>query len=295
VREPFAPQLWSGVRHVPNTLGAVVPAGGSAADLECVRAIEQAILDEGPESVAMVIAEPVQNARGALVPPEGYWSELRRICDRYGVLLCADEVITSFGRVGHWFASARFGAEPDMITFAKGVTSAYLPLGGVVTRPSVVETIYDSTLGSFVHGATFGAHPVVTAVAVANIEAMRSEHVLDNVLAKQDGLGRRLREVAAGRRVVKEVRGTGFLHYLELMADSAAGRDLSADEHAELQGGVLAAFLREAALAVRPDGRGGTLIPVAPPLICDDATLDELASRLDHVLSRTESWLDGRK
>ena len=127
LRDPFLPMLAGPVSHVPNTLGCQLESGQAAAELPCVTAIEEAILAEGPETVAMVMAEPVQNGRGALVPPEGYWRELRRICDAHGVLLCADEVINSFGRLGHWFGSERFGAEPDMITFAKGVTSAYVP------------------------------------------------------------------------------------------------------------------------------------------------------------------------
>ena len=148
LRQPFLPMLWDGVRHVTNTLNATTREQGVGR----AQAIEEAILEEGPETVSMVIAEPVQNGRGALVPPEGYWQELRRICDQYGVLLCADEVICGYGRLGAWFGSELFDVVPDLLTFAKGVTSAYVPLGGVIIRPKVIEEIAASPLGSFVHG-----------------------------------------------------------------------------------------------------------------------------------------------
>ena len=187
-RDPFLPNLWDGVRHVPNTRQCTSPAGTPADELSCVRAIEETILAEGPETVAMVIAEPIQNGGGALVPSDGYWQELRRICDRHGVLLVADEVICSFGRFGHWFASERMGVVPDMITFAKGVTSAYQPLGGVAIRGQLVQAVHDSPMGSYVHGSTFGGHPVATAVAVANMTAMRDEGVMEHVLVNEAGM-----------------------------------------------------------------------------------------------------------
>ncbi len=290
-REPFAPLLWDGVRHVRNTLGDAVPEGGTAADLASVRAVEDAIVAEGPETVAMVIAEPVQNGRGALVPPEGYWQELRRVCDRHGVLLCADEVICSFGRLGHWTGSERFGVVPDLITFAKGVTSAYQPLGGVMARRPVIDTIWDSPVGAFVHGSTFGGHPVATAVAVANMRAFRDEHVFENVLTHQETIGAGLAALADQHQCVKEVRGTGYLHAVELMADRGQQRELTADQAKALQGGVLAGFVREAQLLIRPDDRGATMLVISPPLVADAAVIADLLARLDQILDRTDRWL----
>jgi adenosylmethionine-8-amino-7-oxononanoate aminotransferase len=279
VKEPYAPMLGDFVVRAPNTMD------GTVADIEAL------ILETGPENVSMVIAEPVQNGRGALVPPDGYWQELRRICDRYGVLLCADEVINAFGRLGHWFASDRFGVVPDLITFAKGVTSAYVPLGGVVARGHVMDTIAASPSRTFIHGATFGSHPVATAVAVANVEAMRDEQVLENVLAREDSLRARLQAAAEAHRCVREVRGTGFFYALELHDD---GRELTDEQHAALRGGLLATWIREARLLIRPDDRGATMLVVAPPLICDDEALDALAAGVDQVLSRTDAWLRPR-
>ena len=290
-RDPFLPMLWDGVSHVPNTYGEEIPDGGTAADLACVRAIEAKILEEGPETVAMVIAEPVQNGRGAVVPPQGYWQELRKICDKYGVLLCADEVITAFGRLGHWTGSDRFGVVPDMITFAKGVTSAYQPLGGVIVRQPVIDTIWDSPMASFVHGSTYGGHPVATAVAVANMRALKDEQVLENVLANEGRLRSGLAELSTSRNCVKEVRGTGYFYAVELMADHARGLDLSDDQTIALQGGVLAGLTHDAKVLIRPDNRGATMLMIAPPLVADIRILDDLLSRVDQVLDMTDKWL----
>ena len=282
LRAPFLPMLWDGVRNVPNTLH-----GG----LERVRAIEETILEEGPDTISMVIAEPVQNGRGALVPPDGYWPELRRICDKYGVLLCADEVINGFGRLGAWFGSEVFGVVPDLLTFAKGVTSAYAPLGGVIATNKVVDEIAASPLASFVHGSTFGGHPVATAVAVANLMAMREERVVENVVAHRDHLANRIRELHDTYDVVKEVRGMGYFYAIELMASRSAGRELSAEQSAGLLGGELTRFIREAALHIRADDRGATMLAIAPPLICGTEELDDLVTRVAQVIEKAAAWL----
>ena len=292
LRDPFGPMLPDCVHHVDNTLGCTREPGVAARELRCVAAVEEAILQEGPETVAMVIAEPVQNGRGALVPPEGYWQELRRICDQHGVLLCADEVINSFGRLGHWFGSERFGAEPDMITFAKGVTSAYQPLGGMVVRGTLVDRVWDSPVAMFVHGSTFGAHPVATAVAVANMAAMRDEDVFGNVLRNEAHLAEGLKDLMASHACVKDARGTGYFHYVELMRDRAGGVDLTEAEFAELlAGGVIDRLVREARVLVRPDSRGAAMLAIAPPLVADTAVIDDLLRRVDQVLDRVSGWL----
>ncbi|NIR36797.1 MAG: aminotransferase class III-fold pyridoxal phosphate-dependent enzyme [Actinobacteria bacterium] len=288
-RQPFLPMMWDGVRHVRNTLGDTAEA------LDSAKAVEEAILAEGPETVSAVFAEPVQNGRGALVPPPGYWQELRRICDTHGVLLVADEVINSFGRLGHFFGSIRYDVVPDIITFAKGVTSAYQPLGGIVVRRPLVEAIWDSPMGSYMHGSTFGGHPVATAVACATIEAMRAEDVPGHVLRHEDRLGDGLREIAGRHDCVREVRGTGFFYAIELMADRDGGVDLSPEDAAALQGGVLNGFLRDARLLVRPDDRGATMLAISPPLVADTGVLDDLLARVDQVLERTNDWLNGAR
>jgi len=294
-RDPYLPMLWDGVRHVANTHQCASPPATAAADLSCVNAIEDMIVAEGPETVAMVIAEPVQNGGGALVPPDGYWQELRRICDRYGVLLCADEVICSFGRFGHWFASERFGVVPDMITFAKGVTSAYQPLGGLVVRGPLVDEVFDSEMGSYVHGSTFGGHPVATAVAVANMSAMRADGLMQHVLDTEGYFADRLNDLTAGHPCAREVRGTGFFYAIDICADRDAALDLSASQQAGLQGGVLGGFVRGEKMTIRPDDRGYTGLTISPPLVADTEVIDDLAERVDRVLTRVDAWLGGNR
>jgi len=291
-REPFLPNLWDGVRHVSNTGQCTSPKGTPADELSCVKAIEEVILTEGPETVAMVIAEPVQSGGGALVPPNGYWSALRRLCDRHGVLLCADEVVCAFGRFGHWFASERFDVVPDMITFAKGVTSAYQPLGGLAIRRPLVAEVYESPIGTFRHGSTFGGHPVATAVAVANMRAMREEGLFDHVLSTEDHFAQSLGSLAESHRSIREIRGAGFFYAIDLCVDRETRLDLSPTQEIGLQSGVLGGFIREARTTVRPDGRGYTGLNISPPLIADAEVIEDLTHRIDQILDRVDSWLD---
>lgn len=290
-QSPFLPMLWDGVRRVRNTCGDSVPEGTPASELDSVKAIEAKILEEGPETVSIVIAEPVQNGRGAVVPPAGYWQELRRICDKYGVLLVADEVINSFGRLGHWFGSELMDVVPDIITFAKGVTSAYQPLGGMVVRAPLVDKVLDSEMGSYMHGSTFGGHPVATAIACANMTAMQDEGVLDNVLNNQDYFRAGLDGLAATHNHVGEVRGTGYFYAVELCADRANGQALSDTQTVALQSGVLAGFVRDSKLLIRPDDRGATMLTISPPLIATTDVIDDLVGRVDQILDRTGEWL----
>ncbi len=284
-KAPFEPMLWTGTRHVRNTYGDTPDVLASAA------AFEEMILAEGPETVSAIICEPVQNGRGGLVPPNGYWPELRRIADKYGVLLIADEVICAFGRFGHFFASERFNVVPDIITFAKGVTSAYQPLGGFIARIPLVESVWESPMGTYMHGATFGGHPVATAVAIANISAMRSEGIMQHVLDNEVGFRLRMDELLAKHNCLSEVRGLGYFYALELVADSETGTQLSDTQRAGLQGGGLTGMVRDAGLLIRPDDRGATMLVISPPLVADDLVLDDIQTRLDTILASTSKWI----
>jgi adenosylmethionine-8-amino-7-oxononanoate aminotransferase len=294
LRAPFEPMLFDGVVHAPNTrqasLGTTSPEEAAA---RSAQAIEDAIVEAGPESVSVVVAEPVQNGGGAIVPPPGYWAELRRICDRYGVLLCADEVICGFGRLGAAFGSDRFGAEPDMLTFAKGVTSAYVPMGGVVARGEIVDAVADSELGSFVHGATFGAHPAAAAVAVANIDAMVREHVFDHVAEQEPSLRQGLDDLLGSHDSVREIRGCGFFYAIDLTRSRARGLELTAEQSQALLGGMLTRWVWDEKLLIRADDRGATMLVIAPPLICGAAELSELLERLSNVLDRVDAYVAG--
>ena len=181
-----------------------------------------------------------------------------------------------------------------MITFAKGVTSAYQPLAGMVVRGPLLERVWDSPAGMFLHGSTFGGHPVATAVAVANMRALRDEDVFANVQHNEARLGDGLRALMRAHPCVKDVRGTGYFYALELMRDRDSGTELSDAEAAELlPGGVLDRLVREARVLVRPDGRGGVMLLVSPPLVADTGVIDDLLSRIDQVLDRVDGWLAG--
>jgi adenosylmethionine-8-amino-7-oxononanoate aminotransferase len=286
-RAPFMPLL-SWFRHVPNTYGCEQEGDVAASELSCVRAIEEAIVAEGPETVAMLVAEPVQNVGGILVPPQGYWRELRRICDQYGILLCADEVICGFGRLGYWFGSERNEVVPDIMTFAKGVTSGYAPLGGMVVREPLVDRLLDSSIATFTHGVTWGGHPMSTAVAVANITALRDEHVLDNVQELSPYLRAGLDDIMRRHRLVKEVRGTGYFFGLELTAHRDDEREFTADQKAAMCREVLPRLLQQNGLMTRADDRGPAMVTVSPPLVADRAILDDLLARLDSTLKSAD-------
>ncbi|WP_158885002.1 aspartate aminotransferase family protein [Amycolatopsis anabasis] len=287
IKDPFGPLL-PGVRHVPNTLGLVGDCGPAEA-LDCVKAIEDVILEEGPETVAALFAEPVQNGRGALVPPDGYWQAVRALCDKYGILLVSDEVICSFGRLGHWFGHGLTGVVPDMITFAKGSTSGYAPLGGLIVRERLATELYDSPKGGvFTHGATWGGHPVATAAAVANLTALRDERVLDHVRAEGPRLSAALRSLKDAHRCVKDVRGTGFFYAIELTADHRSGRELTEAESLKVLREVLPEAFRRTGVLLRGDDRGATMLMISPPLVADEAALTELLHGVDAMLTDVE-------
>jgi adenosylmethionine-8-amino-7-oxononanoate aminotransferase len=252
---------------------------------QLLQEMEHAIVEAGPETVAMIIAEPVQNAGGCLVPPDGYWPGLRELADRYGIALVADEVITGFGRIGEWFASGRFGPAPDVITLAKGLTSAYAPMGAVIVSDKIAEPLYDDGR-MLLHGITFGGHPVAAAVALRNIEIFEREGVIDNVRAHEGYLRERLEELRDRLPIVGDVRGAGYFWALELVRDEQASR-FSADERERMLRGYLAGRLLEEGLVARPDDRGDAVLHLAPPLICGKPELDELAAKTEAVLADT--------
>jgi adenosylmethionine-8-amino-7-oxononanoate aminotransferase len=244
--------------------------------------IERTIVAEGEDTIAMLIAEPVQNAGGCLVPPTGYWRGLRELCDRYGVLLVADEVITGCGRLGEWFGVTRFDAVPDLITLAKGLTSAYAPMGAVVVSERVAAPLYDARR-VLAHGITFGGHPLSAAIAQRNTEIFTREGVLENVHANEQHLGQRLGELIE-LPIVGDVRGAGYFWALELVRDGRQER-FDATEREELLRGFLPHALRSAGLIARCDDRGDAVLQLAPPLLADTDTLDEMVEKVEGVLS----------
>jgi adenosylmethionine-8-amino-7-oxononanoate aminotransferase len=251
--------------------------------------LEQTILAAGPETVAMVIMEPVQNAGGAFTPPAGYWAGVREICDRYGILLCADEVITGFGRLGSWFGSELYDIRPDLVTSAKGLSSAYASIGAVIATDRVFEP-FGSGEAMYTHGITFGGHPVMCAIALKNIEIMKRERVVENVRDNGDAFRARL-ETLLELPIVGDVRGTGFFYALELVKDKQTRETFTHDECETLLRGFLSPRLHEAGLICRADDRGDPVIQISPPLVAGEAELDQIVGILGDVLAEASKRL----
>jgi adenosylmethionine-8-amino-7-oxononanoate aminotransferase len=281
------------VTHVSNTNRFRADDGDdeSAFCARLLEEIEAAILAEGPENVAMIIAEPVQNAGGCLTPPVGYWPGLRDIADRHGILLVADEVISGFGRLGAWFGSERYDARPDLITVAKGMTSAYAPMGAVLVADHVAAPFYEDRQ-LLAHGITFGGHPVSAAVALKTLEIFRRDRVLENVQGLEEHLRHRLDDLRA-LPIVGDIRGAGFFWAVELVKDAANTR-LDADERERLLRGYLPARLLEAGLIARADDRGDAVLQIAPPLISDAALLDDIVDAMADVLADAGTFIGAR-
>jgi adenosylmethionine-8-amino-7-oxononanoate aminotransferase len=230
----------------------------------------------------MIIAEPVQNSGGSFMPPAGYWPGLREICDRYGVLLVADEVITGFGRVGHWFASERFGVVPDMITFAKGVTAGHAPLGGVLVHGRVAEP-FVSGRSTFMHGLTWGGHPLSASVALAVMDILEREDVLGHV-REQEPLIRQRLEALKALPLVGDVRGAGHFWAIELVKDKATRETFTEQECDWLLRDVLSVRMWDAGLLCRLDDRGDPVIQLSPPLVADLDLIDDMIGIVGNAL-----------
>jgi adenosylmethionine-8-amino-7-oxononanoate aminotransferase len=288
LRTPFEPLTPGGV-HVPNTNTFRMPHGYSESDL--AEAVAEKIEFEGPETVAAVIMEPVQNAGGCFVPPEGYWQRVREICDEYNVLLISDEVICAWGRLGEWFGAQRFDYEPDMITTAKGLTSAYAPMGALIASDKVAEPFLEGH-NSFTHGFTFAGHPVCSAIALANLDVMENEGILENV-RDNEGAFREMLDSLRDIPIVGDVRGTGFFHAIELVKDQDSDAQWTDEESETLLRGFLSGELYERGLICRADDRGDPVIQLSPPLVATRDDLDYIHDILDTVLD--EAWTEMTK
>ena len=283
LRTPFEP-LTPGGCHVPNTNTYRQPADRDP--LWTADAIEQRILFEGPATVAAVILEPVQNAGGCFTPPDGYFGRVREICDRHGVLLISDEVICSWGRLGEYFGAQRYGYLPDLITTAKGITSAYAPMGAVIAAERIAAPFMEAgSAAMFAHGSTFAGHPMAAAVALANLDVFEREDLCGHVRAKQA----EFRGALDGLRdlpIVGDVRGAGYFQALELVKDQDTQERWTPEESEKLLRGFLAGELYAAGLIARADDRGAPVIQLAPPLIADTEQFAEIEAVLRDVLKR---------
>jgi adenosylmethionine-8-amino-7-oxononanoate aminotransferase len=251
--------------------------------------IAVAIENEGADTVAAVFLEPVQNSGGCFPPPPGYFQRVREICDEYDVLLVSDEVICAFGRLGHMFGAERYGYEPDMITCAKGLTSGYSPLGAMIAQDKLMEPFLQGH-ESFLHGYTFGGHPVSTAVGLANLDVFEKEHINQHVLDHQDAFRATL-EKLKDLPIVGDVRGDGYFYGIELVKDKATKETFDEAESEKLLRGFLSKALYGEGLYCRADDRGDPVVQLAPPLICDQEHFDEIEQILRVVLDKAYTLL----
>jgi adenosylmethionine-8-amino-7-oxononanoate aminotransferase len=287
LREPFEP-LVPGVFHVRNTNRYHRPAEETEEQFTAflLDELEHTIDAEGPESIAMVIMEPVQNAGGAFTPPAGYWKGVREICDKYGILLCCDEVITGFGRTGYWFGSERYDIRPDIVTCAKGLSSAYASIGAVITTDRVAAPFLEGN-AMFTHGITFGGHPVQCAIALKNLEIMQRERIVEHVHENEAAFKATLDQLG-DLPIVGDVRGCGFFYAIELVSDKETRATFTEEESESLLRGFLSQRLLDAGLICRADDRGDPVVQISPPLIAGQAEFDRITAILGEVL--TEAW-----
>jgi adenosylmethionine-8-amino-7-oxononanoate aminotransferase len=291
MRAPFEP-LVPGAFKVPNTNAYRAPEALQGPEhlkefgMWAADRVEEAILAEGPDTVAAVFVEPVQNAGGCFPPPPGYFERLRKICDAHDVLLVSDEVICAFGRIGSMFACDDFGYVPDIITCAKGMSSGYSPIGAMIASDRLFEPFARGTT-SFLHGYTFGGHPVSAAVAMANLDIFEREGINAHV-KEQSPVFRATLEKLLDLPIVGDVRGEGFFFGIELVKDKATRETFDDDESERLLRGFLSKALFDGGLYCRADDRGDPVVQLAPPLVAGPAEFTKIEQILRGVL--TEAW-----
>jgi adenosylmethionine-8-amino-7-oxononanoate aminotransferase len=288
MKAPFEPLVPSTFR-VPNTNYYRAPYfedDEKKFGLWAANEIAVAIENEGPDTVAAVFLEPVQNSGGCFPPPPGYFERVREICDEYDVLLVSDEVICAFGRLGHLFGSERYGYQPDIITLAKGMTSGYSPIGAMLASDRLIEPFLSGTT-TFLHGITFAGHPVSCAVALANLDVFEREDLLAHV-RRNEATFRATLERLCDLPIVGEVRGDGYFYGIELVKDKASKETFDDDESERLLRGFLSGALFDAGLVCRADDRGDPVVQLAPPLVCGPEQFEEIEGILRAVL--TEAW-----
>jgi adenosylmethionine-8-amino-7-oxononanoate aminotransferase len=287
LRTPFEP-LVPDVVHVRNTNRYRRPPDETEEQFTqfLLDDLEEAILQAGPETVAMVIMEPVQNSGGSFTPPAGYFPGVRAICDRYGILLCADEVITGFGRIDGWFASERYDIRPDLVTCAKGLSSAYAAIGAVVIREQLAEPFLEG-VQTWMHGITFGGHPVMCAIALKNLEIMRREHVVENVRENEHVLRSTLAQLLE-LDIVGDLRGAGYFWALELVKNKETRETFTDEESETLLRGFLSNEMFRRGLICRADDRGDPVVQISLPLVAGRQQFDEVVAILGDVLE--EAW-----
>ena len=290
IKAPFEPLMPGAVKvQTPYRYRCHDCMHVDACTLRCADDLAMRIEMEGPDTVAAVFMEPVQNTGGAFTPPEGYWQRVREICDQYDVLLVSDEVISAFGRFGEMFGSVRYGYQPDVITFAKGVTSGYAPLGGMIVSDRLAEPFLTAT-DVFLQGQTFGAHPVSCAVANANLDIFEREDICGHVRANQATF-KSMIESLLDLPIVGDVRGDGYFLAIELVPDKATRAYFTAEQSEWLLRGFLSPRIYDKGLICRADDRGEPVITLSPPLIAGEEEFTFITDVLRDVLTDASAQL----
>jgi putrescine aminotransferase len=246
--------------------------------------LEEKIRELGKDKVAAFIGEPVQGAGGVIIPPDTYWPEIQRICTENDILLVADEVITGFGRLGEWFGSTHFGIEPDLMPFAKGVTSGYLPLGGVLVGDRIADVIV-SDGGEFAHGFTYSGHPAACAVAIANIKILRAENIIERVKQETAPYFYQQWSSLADHPIVGEARSLGLVGAIEIVKNKSSRERFAKQDKA---GARCRDFCFDNGLVMRAVGDA---MIVAPPLVMEKQHIDELIDKARRCLDLTAESL----
>ena len=287
LRTPFEP-LVPEVGHCRNTNRYHRPEGETEEEFTAflLDDLQHTLEALDPTTVAMVIMEPVQNAGGVFSPPKNYFKGVRDICDEHGILLVADEVINGFGRLGTWFGSEKYDIQPDMITTAKGLSSAYASIGAVIATDRMMEPFANGD-NMFSHGVTFGGHPVMCAIAQKNLEIMKRERIVEHVADTESAFMGTLRQLES-LPIVGDVRGEGFFAAIELVRDKDTKATFSAEESDAILRDFLSPRLFEAGLICRADDRGDPVVQLSPPLVAEQEQFDEMAGILGTVLE--EAW-----
>ena len=280
-KEDYDPLL-AGSFHVPQPNPYRCEFGGQSPEEcaeKCVNAVEEMIKFQGPETIAAVIGEPVSSPLGAIVPAPNYWPMLRDICDKYGCLLIADEVITGFGRTGKMFACEHWGITPDMMTVAKGITSGYIPMGGTILRKPIADVFVGSPKSAFRHVITFGGHPVAAAASLKNIEIMEREHLAENSAQMGTYLLDGLNELKEKHNMIGDARGLGLFCGLDIVKDRTTKEHF--DPEAEVGSRLTQAFSNQGILL-----RGGDFMNIMPPLCVTSGEIDDIISAMDEGFSQ---------
>ena len=284
-REEYQP-VPSHAVHVPNPNPYRCELGGSTpeecAEL-CANAVEEAILFHHPDSVSAVIGEPITQPLGGVVPGPGYWDRVREICDKYGVLLIFDEVITGFGRTGDWFGADTVGVVPDIMSFAKGVTSGYFPMGGSIATAEVSDVFSGGPDKTFKHMFTYTGHPAGAAGAMANLDIMEREDLPGNARQRGEQLGERLQEMMEKHPSIGDVRGLGLIQGIEFVKD----RDTKEHFGPEVDWGPrITQALVDRGIWIRV---GAYILPLAPPLMISADEIDALCTAIDESITEVET------